>query len=77
MILAWIKNSLIVDIHESRPHASSAKEFQDSLKDQYRHSNGIFIFQLNKTIFNMKQSDIPLTKYCANMKRLCGDIVVL
>ena len=68
MIVAWIKNSMSSNIKTSFTYVKSAQALWKSLKVKFGQTNGLLIFQLKRSLFNLKQGDDDLTSYFSKVQ---------
>lgn len=63
MIASWIINSISKEIAASLVYNGSVKEMWDELKEKYRQSNGLHIYQLRKDLVTTTQGNLSVEIY--------------
>jgi hypothetical protein len=70
MILSWILNSITPELADSVLFSSTAQEVWEDLRDRFSQSNAPRIFQIERDIACVSQSQMTVAAYYTKLKGL-------
>ena len=74
MVTAWLLNNMTESLRRSVMYMKSAKEIWLSLRNRFTVSNGNRKYRLNKAIYEVKQSERPVSEYYTELRVLWEEI---
>ena len=74
MILSWILNSITPELADSVIYSTTAQEVWEDLRDRFSQSNVPRIFQIERDIACVSQSQMTVAAYYTKLKGLWDEL---
>jgi hypothetical protein len=75
MVLSWIINSVSKEISISIISVDTAEAMWNDLKDRFSQQNGPRIFQIQKSISDLRQENLSVSSYFTILKGLWDELI--
>ncbi|XP_035542105.1 uncharacterized protein LOC118344813 [Juglans regia] len=76
MVVSWIQNSVSSDLKCSVAFVDDARVVWEELKDRFTQQNGPRIFQLKRSLANLRQDIYSISTYYGKLKTLWDEIAI-
>ncbi|XP_074266056.1 uncharacterized protein LOC141588516 [Silene latifolia] len=73
-VMRWIQFSLAEDISKSFSYVTSSKQLWEELNERFNQSNALFLYQLRQDVSQIKQGDLTVAEYYAQLRSGWEDI---
>ena len=77
MVVSWLLNSIIPELADAFLYASSAYELWNELTERFGQSNGPLLYQIQKEIDDLYQSNDSMAVYYTKLKKLWDKLSVM
>ncbi|XP_074265494.1 uncharacterized protein LOC141587929 [Silene latifolia] len=73
-VMHWIQFSLAEDISKSFSYVTSSKQLWEELNERFNQSHAPFLYQLRQDVSQIKQGDLTVAEYYAQLRSVWEDI---
>uniref|UniRef100_A0A7C8YQ79 Retrotransposon Copia-like N-terminal domain-containing protein n=1 Tax=Opuntia streptacantha TaxID=393608 RepID=A0A7C8YQ79_OPUST len=77
MVVSWLLNSIAPELADAFLYANSARELWDELTERFGQSNGPLLYQIQKEIEDLYQSNDSVAVYYTKLKKLWDELADL